>query len=184
MNKNNLRFLQFRDSIIDVSKLEEESGILLPPIFKSFITVFKPYFAHHQISHNNGELSSFIMPIYCSSELEEYSIDDDELSFESFKEIEDLFSFERSNTGYLEGYMFIANHGFSGGLLVGIHNDNMDKIYMNTDSKDIIPVCENVFELIQKMQLVEFSFDDVEIEKDQLYSNWGENFWRVKGAND
>jgi hypothetical protein len=182
MDKNNLRFLQFRDTLLNVSSLEERAGIQLPPIYKSFITTFKPYFAHHRIKMNEDEFSSFIVPIYCSFELDEYSIDDDELSLESFKEVDELFSFERSNKDYLEGYIFIANHGFSGGLLLGISSDNSDKIYLNTDSKEITYLCDNIFQLLHKIRLVEFSFDDIIIDKTQLYSNWGEEFWRLRSS--
>lgn len=181
MNKNLLRFLQFRDSTKDVSQFEKESDIVLPPIFKAFVCNYEPYFAHQKIKRDNSdEFQSFIVPIYCTSELAEYTIDDDELSLESFKEVEDVFTFNRSNDGYLKDYLFIANHGYSGGLLVGIGEGNKDKIYHNTDSTEITFIAENIFEFLSRIQLVQYDFDEPNINTSQLYQNWGEDFWRLK----
>jgi|GEM_PF-2502234 len=182
LDKNILRFLQFRQKIINVKELEEQYQINLPPIYKSFITVFKPHFAHIKYKHRQQQgFGSFIVPLYSSIEKENYSIDDDEFAFESFKEIDEVFSFPRSNKGYLKGYLFIAHHGYSGGLLVGIEEHNKDKIYHNTDSTVIEYIAENIFELIQRIQLVKYHFREYpEVNEADLYKLWGEDFWRVK----
>ena len=181
LNKNLLRFLQFRDEIIDVGIYEEKYNLNLPPIYRSFISVFKPYFAHQKVKTGDDErFQSFIVPFYSSCKQESYNIDDDELAFESFKDIEELFKFERSNEGYLKDLLFIANHGYSGGLLVGIGKDNKDQIFHNTDSTVITFMANNIFELIHKIELVECDFDTPPINTSSLYKNWGEEFWRIK----
>lgn len=181
IDKNLVRFLQFRDNVLDITSLEEQYGIQLPPIYRSFISVFKPGFAHIKAKKTDREgYLSFLFPIYSSYELEEYTIDDDELGLESFKEVEEVFDFPPSNEGYLKGYLFIANHGFFGGLLVGIEEENKDKIFLSTDSTVITFMANNIFEFIQKIKLVEYNFDTPGVDTSRLYKNWGEDFWRAK----
>ena len=129
---------------------------------------------------NNGEFQSFIVPFYSTLTLKEYTIDDDELGFESFKELEEVLTFERSNRGYLENMLFIANHGYSGGVLVGIGEKNKDKIFHNTDSTVVNFVAENIFELINKIGLIQYDFEEIPVNTHRLYKNWGEDFWRLK----
>ena len=160
--------------------MEEKYGIILPPIYKSFISVFKPYFAHQKVKKiNKDEYQSFIVPIYSSLELENYTSDDDELALESFKEVDELLTFERSNIGYLKDLLFIANHGYDGGLLVGIGEQNKDQIFHNADSTIIEFMANNIFELIHHIGLVQHDFETPPIETSKLYKNWGEDFWRI-----
>ena len=181
IDKNLFRFLQFRDEVLDLTSLEEEYGIQLPPVYRSFISVFKPYFAHHKIKKGDGEdYQSFIVPFYSSIELTEYTSDDDELALESFKEVDELFSFEPSNKGYLTDLLFIANHGYAGGLLLGIGEGNQDQIFHSADSTNVNFMANNIFELIHKIGLVQYDFDTPPVQTDRLYTNWGEDFWRIK----
>ncbi len=182
-DKNIFRFLQFRETILDINHLENKYQITLPPIYRSFITVFQPCFAHIKYKFNNKEgYGSFVVPIYSSIEKDSYTSDDDEFSFDFFKEPEEVLSFQRSNEGYLKDFLFIANHGYSGGLLVGIGESNKDKIFHNTDSSIIEYIAENIFELIQKMHLAKYDFESPPIDEKNLYKNWGEDFWRIKEA--
>ncbi len=180
-DKNILRFLQFRDKVLDIDHLEEKYQIKLPPIFRSFITVFKPYFAHIKYKRKDKEeFGSFVVPLYTQMEKENYSSDDDELAFESFKEVEQILSFLPSNEEHLEGYLFIANHGYWGGLLVGIGEENKDKIFWNSDDTTIHYMAENIFELLQKFQLVKYHFiEQPLVDENKLYKLWGEDFWRL-----
>lgn len=179
-DKNIIRFLQFRESIIDTKPLEEKYGISLPPIYRSFISVFKPYFAHQKVMKSTGGFQSFVVPFYSSVQMESYSSDDDEFAFESFKEVEEVLTFSRSNQGHLKDLLFIANHGYSGGLLVGIGEENQDKIYHNTDSPVVNFIAENIYEVISKIGLIQYDFETPPIETNKLYKNWGEDFWRNK----
>lgn len=181
IDKNLHRFLQFRDEIIDVATYESNYGIVLPPIYKSFISVFKPYFAHQKIkTSEEGNYQSFIVPIYTSVPSESMCSDDDELAFESFKEVDELFTFEPSNKGYLTDLLFIANHGYSGGLLLGIGAHNKDQIFHVTDSTVVNFMANNIFELIHKFALIQYDFDTPHVDTNKLYKNWGEEFWRIK----
>lgn len=184
-DKNILRFLQFRESVLDISELEEKHEIKLPPIYRSFITVFKPYFAHikYKFTDRDG-FGSFVVPIYSSQVKNIYSHSDDELAFESFRNITQLFSCPRSNQGYLKDYLLIASHGYAGGLLLGIGKENSDQIFHTADTTVIEPMANNIFELIQKFQLVDYHFiEQPKVDEQQLYKLWGEDFWRVKNES-
>ena len=180
--KNHFPFLQFRETVLDTAPLEEKYGITLPPIYRSFISVFKPFLAERVVGDENTKIG-FAIPLYSSKEAGSVTEDDDEMAFESFKDLEDVLSFPRSNEDYLKGYLFIANHGYSGGLLVGIGEDNMDKIYHNTDSEIITYKADNIFEILHKMHLVKYDFPSYpKVDTNRLYKNFGEDFWRIREA--
>ena len=181
IDKNTLRFLQFRDEVLDVSSHEEKYGIILPPIYKSFLSVFLPYFAHHKVKiSENEEFQSFLIPFYSSETSDGMTSDDDELSLDYFRDVNELFSDPRSNKEHLKDLLFIAHHGYSGGLLVGIGEENEDKIYHNTDTTVVTFVANNIFEFLQKCQLAKYDFEEPPIETSKLFRNWGENFWRSR----
>ena len=84
IDKNLVRFLQFRKQVIDTLPLEEKYGIKLPPIYKSFISVFNPCLAFIKVKRKNDDgFQGFVYPFYASSVLETYTYDDDE-SFTQF----------------------------------------------------------------------------------------------------
>ncbi len=181
IDKNIVKVLLFRKEILDTEPLEKKYGIALPPIFKSFYSIFEPYFAFENYrTSNSTELQSFTNLIYSSLKLDSYTHEHDEFVIDSFKELEELLTFEPSNKGYLKDLLFIANHGYWGGLMLGIGEHNCDKIYHNSDSKIVTFLANNIFELIQKMILVHQEIDEPWIDINNLYKNWGEDFWRIR----
>ena len=164
--KNYIKILEYREEILDTKPMETKYGIRLPPVFKSFYSVYKPYFLVEKYkSSNNGEHIQFTKLIYSSQKSDSYTHDDDEFALDSFKELEELLTFEPSNKGHLKDLLFIGNHGYFGGLLVGIGEDNADKIYMNIGPKPVIFIAENIFELIHKMVVIHTEFDEPWIDK-------------------
>jgi len=181
IDKNLLKILHFREEVLDTESIEKKYGVTLPPIFKAFYSVFKPYFrVEKYININSSEPISFTNLIYSSLNLDSYTYEHDEFAFESFKELEDLLTFPPSDKTYLKDLLFIANHGYWGGLMVGIGVDNYDKIYHNSNSKVVTFLANNIFELIQKMVVVQEEIDEPFIDTSKLYKKWGENFWRIK----
>jgi len=180
--KNIHGFLQFRKTAIDISELEDRFGLQLPPIYKSFITNFLPFFKYHKIRLNNGAggFHAILAPCYNRTNESPLSIDDDELSFESFKEVDEMLDFNASHTRKPEGMLFIANHGYSGGLLLGIDESNRDCIYHKAEGGDIVFEANNVFDIVRRLTYVEDQLGPVEVNSKQLYKNWGEDFWRVR----
>ena len=180
--KNHFPFLQFRDTVLDTAPLEEKYGITLPPIYRSFISVFKPFLGQVVVKLDDGTIRGIGYPFYSKTAKEMLTDDHEELALEGFMSVEEVLSYPRSNEDYLEGYLFIANHGYAGGLLLGITGENRDKIFHNTDTTIITYMAENIFELIQRMHLMtsHLPWYKPHIEPVTLYQNFGEGFWRIR----
>lgn len=74
-------------------------------------------------------------------------------------------------------------------ILLGIGKDNADKIFLETNLPDDLPIeerliflCDNIFELFRGLvwspeeRYIERTFKTT----DKLYRNWNEDFWRVR----
>ena len=78
----------------------------------------------------------------------------------------------------------------SPGLFVGIKEYNLDKIYLQNSGLrkgKWTLIAENIFEFIRGFEIVEYTEEECKnkyrFTYDQLYRNWGENFWRVREEN-
>lgn len=187
VNKNLIPFLQFREQILDISMLEDKYGVILPPIYRSFICTFHPFFAHIKLKNTEeknaeqNEFKNFVSVIYTQEDKEHYTIDDDTLCLDNFLEPEEVLEFtQRPYNAWQGDVLFIGQHGYWGGLMLGIGEENADKIYHYDSSAEMKYMAENIFVLIQKMQIVKSSFAPNNLNVDQLYKNWGEDFWRIK----
>lgn len=182
INKNIDNFLQFRKHQIDIEKIEIENKCALPPVYKAFISSFQPVLGNVTFMNpESGEQEDFTSFVFSSTLKTDYTIDDDELSFESFIDPNDLFKNDQ-RTQYIKKYgvLPISYHGFGGGLVVGLNDDNLDKIYFSHDSEDMKFIAKNIFELLQRFQIVPVLYDHPELDEKKFYKKWGENFWRIK----
>ena len=185
IDKNLINVLLFRKEVLNMERYEEEYGIILPPIFKSFYSVFEPYFgAEKYMVENSSEAIFFTSAIYSSLALESYTFENDEFAFQSFKGLPELFTFEPSNKDFAKDMLFIADHGYWGGLMVGIGEQNRDKIFHSSGTKVVTFLADNIFELIQKMVVVQYEIDEPWINTKKLYKNWDENFWRLREGEE
>ena len=163
IDKNQIRMLRFRDEILDISHLEAKYKLKLPPIYRSFITVF-----HNDIEGNylystkEGFVTSFVQYILSNEIKDSYSDDDDFLALESFKTPEELLRFGYEIQRWEEDKAYIANHSFGGGLRVGIGQHNADEIYFEDEK-----LADNIFEFLQNLIPIinEFSFPNLELNK-------------------
>jgi len=176
--------LLFRNKKINVVEFEKENNLSLPPVYKSFISVFKPYLGSTNcLDESDNTEKNFMTHIFSSIEKENYEIDDDELSFESFIDLEDLLKYE-SQKSYIENFDLIpiSYHSSEGCLFLGIKQDNLDKIYYAIDSYEFEFLADNIFELLSKFRLVTVNYDFEKLDTNKLYKNWNENFWRQKST--
>lgn len=188
IDKNLVPFLQFREQILDISDLEEKYGFILPPIYRAFITTFQPSFSHIKFKAKEVHSSirdgfgSFVVVIYPKEKKEYYTVEDDLLCLDSFLEVEEVLSFrQRAYTGWTEDVLFIGDHGYWGGLMVGIGAHNADKIYHYDSSAKMKYIAKNIFSLIKEMQLVKYDhIPFLSVDTTKLYKKWGENFWRIQ----
>lgn len=181
IKKNMIQFLQFRDEVIDIEDIEKKNNCKIPPIYRSFITVFEPFFKNIEYFDTDlRENRDFITDIYSSTKKDFYTIDDDELSLEGFMELSDSFKFEGFKH-YLTEYEVIpiSYHGHGGTLMLGVGMENKDKIYLSMDSTELKFMHNNIFELLQKIQTIVTNYDVPDFDENKLYKKWGEDFWRV-----
>ena len=183
IDKNTLNFLQFRDEILNIEELEAKSNIKLPPIYRAFITTFKAYFPNFQFDLGESEEKvNLIFPKYFSgSSKQEFSINDNSICPMDFKEPEELLLFDHDDmwAGWEGDIIFIANHSYWGGLMLGIKDHNADKIY-HQDGGPTKLIANNIFEFLKDVYYVEDSDDYPNVDLSKLYRNWNENFWRLR----
>nr|WP_299030945.1 hypothetical protein [uncultured Tenacibaculum sp.] len=121
--------------------------------------------------------------IFSSHQKENYVIEDDELGFESFIDLEDLLKYENQKS-YVKNFdlMPISFHSHGGSLFVGMKQDNLDKIYYAIDSYEFKCLADNIFELLSKLKIVTVNYDFEKLDTNRLYKNWNKSFWRQKSS--
>ncbi len=182
IDTNLFNFLQFRDKILQIDDLETLYGLKLPPVYRAFITTYLPYFSNIQFE-DSGSKNNFIYAMYPTEfGKEEYTIDDNSICPEYFKEPKELLDIDEDDMydGWNGNLIFIAEHSYYGGLMLGIKEHNADKIYHRTDSSEITFVANNIFEFLQGVQYVQIPYDFPNLKLSELYRKWDEKFWRVK----
>ncbi|WP_028665109.1 SMI1/KNR4 family protein [Runella zeae] len=171
---------------LDVELFEKESNIKLPVLFKEFLKSFhidkvfpEVYFlSKFKDTFGSGRLyyipkieDLFLGEIF---DLEKgldvrnrlYSVEDEVFSY-------GYFPFGQDSTGH-----FI--------LMVGIGTNNLEKIYVESpdesfqEGERFTLLANNIFEFIRGFEYVEREKLSDDIKYNQLYRNWGEDFWRVR----
>lgn len=183
IDKNMLNFLQFRDEILNIDELEAKNNIKLPPVYKAFITTFKAHFPNFQFQlEEDKEKVNVIFPKYFSgTSIQEFSIDDNSICPIIFKEPEELLNFDKDDMwgGWEGDIIFIADHSYWGGLMLGIKEHNADKIY-HQDGGPTKLIANNIFEFLKDIYYVEDTDDFPNLDLSNLYRNWDERFWRLR----
>lgn len=199
LDKNNFSLFEFRPEALNLSPMEEEYGIKLPPLYKLFLEVYSDEFMHPAIYlpdekniHPSTMLPNYKNKKHVLGQSDYYSLNDDlkrrgKYAFEKFYEPKTFFETANDLKGEWEtenGYMFIAKHGFDVGFAVGIKEHNLDKIFYIPDSEEAFLLEENIFKFISKFEV--FLDPDLLKESDlpKLYRNYGEKFWRLKKDED
>ena len=183
IEKNMFNFLQFRDEILNIDNIEADYNIKLPPIYRAFITTFKPYFNSFKIDDGiDGDKFEFISPKYFSgSSKQEFSIDDNSICPMEFKEPHKLLNVSKNQmwAGWEGDIIFIAEHSYYGGLMLGIKENNADKIYHN-DGGSTTFIANNIFEFLKGIYYVKDTDEFPELKLSDLYRNWDEKLWRLR----
>ncbi len=183
LKKNKYPFLQFNDNYLSketIEELELLNNLRLPPIFKAFIQVFQPYLAiNSYMDENISTLNNFVVPIFLKDNEGDFTLEDDELSFECFMKIEEVFD-PNIFQMYLDdfGLIPISHHAFSGSLMLGCRPKNLDQIFLMRDSNEFEFIAENILHFIYQLEIDFFDIPTKLIPL--LYKNWGEDFWRIR----
>jgi hypothetical protein len=176
---------------INISKIEDELGFSLPPVYKFFIENF-------ETGENSFVNESFFNPkrnenYILNAPLYEPLKDNDKW-FLSISYFDDLSKVAHDWKSYLRNekewtdfkFLRIADIGQGGGLYVSTREEDVDMIYQVVWDweEPYFKVADNIFEMIKGFVLPDLkgSIAD-EYQTSQLYKNYGEDFWRVREEN-
>ncbi len=175
--KKGLELFKIREnnSLPNFSALEE-NGIHLPPLYKLFFKYYQngTFYSFYNFQNLNNEPFNFLttiinkhkdIPIF-DTLLDEYGI--------------------IKNIHFCEGLDFIPI-GYFGSemMLIGSIRENQDIIYKhrfndrNNMDVPFLKIADSFFELISYFEEIESDLVTIE-NRNKLYRNWGEDFWRIR----
>ena len=159
-----------RKSILDLNALEEQHGLILPPVYRSFISRF--YDLSGQVFQGaDGEhdtLSYF--------EYDARLLGGKDLFFQGFMRVEEVFKYHKNSDLWVEEGVFpITHHDHGGTIVVGIAGDKADKLYFE-HGNGLEFIEEHVYSFLRHLKPV-MAFEG---DQSRLYQNWSEGFWRLR----
>lgn len=165
--------------LIDIQLLEKKHNLNIPLLYKIFIDNFSTN--ENGISHE-----VFFHPEFNDERYISYYtfINKPEINFSGFNSVKNSILFSKDIEGKDDIDYLTIGHCSVGGVLLGLKNENRDKIfYYDPDGypETHIEIANNIFEFIKNIEEVlqpEEYLDGVKYS--QLYKNWGEDFWRVR----
>lgn len=189
MLKSGFELLKTRrqDDRIDVDALEAEYGFTLPPLYKLFVSTFHlgERCFHCEEFHNptyNDTTGSVYIDYYPLSHDIRNKLDVSALYSINMVLQDWQYVFKQEYEWQEYGLLKIGDIGRGGGLHVGTRGDMQDKIYRVVwdwdEPYDLI--CDNIFELVRGFRAIEMEEPDKNVTYDQLYKNWGDEYWRIK----
>lgn len=173
-----LQTRQVKDNI-DIGKIEADYSIKLPPLYRIFVETFV---LGDDLIKSDKYITSDGSHFHASYFVYEIN---KEVMFGGFNDLDKTLSLKDEIESWSSnGYLPIGYCGFNGGIILGIQGDKADKIILHDfDSEtEFIPIADNVFEFVRGLVLVPIDENQLKgnAKFDQLYKNWGENFWRVR----
>ena len=187
IRKNLINFLEFRKEVLKIDDIASNDSLQLPPVYKSFITVFEPYLKYDRFDLGKGhEKVDLIFPKYFRGNgQQKFTISDKSICPLDFKEVEELLEIDESDMweGWKGDLIFIANHSHYGGLMLGVKEYNADKIFYSDGNDAPKFVADHIFEFLNRIYFVLFTDQYPDLEVSDLYKRWGEDLWRVRGEN-
>jgi hypothetical protein len=171
---------------LDISGFEQNSQKKLPKLYRIFIETFifeKSFFRRDctlKDPENNTE-RDFMLQKYLPRE-GDFTVDE-------FLSLDRIIENLQSSTVHDDAVhpsdlLKIATTSMNQSILVGIGTHNQDKIYWGRPDlqPQYIELADNIFEFIRGIVLVPIEEQNLFGYKySQLYKNWGEDFWSVRG---
>jgi hypothetical protein len=180
MLKKGFELLKKKTTIYDVAKLEQEYGILLPPIFKLFFNYFDicEYFSppFNEVMGSTHKIATSYVA---------FKLDKEEILMESYADsVPQLFQqwhYDRFESWSKMGFLqFLVTGG--GGICVSTRTEDKDAIFTVTEI-GVRKIANNIFEFVDGLEQIKLSEESLRlagIQLSKLYKNWGEDFWRVR----
>lgn len=176
----------------DLANLEQELGHQIPKMLKTFYLMYQvnDLGKYKNLSHlffsltlfNNQTNFHFPFALFVS-EYKELGYDPE--TFYEFKSIPTVIAnwFNDDYEELQQDYMVIAETSYHFPLMIGINQDNSDKVYVyDLDNDKLVFLAENIFEYLMNIELDfsnNYNLPEGKTVND-LYKNWGEDFWRVR----
>ena len=168
-----------------INDFESKSGIILPPVYKSFIINFNSqHILDDKLLCYYNEQYSTTLQLYDA----EYKTDS-RVAMHDFWELEkiltnmkNIYNQEGDEKIGIDNYIGLGECSNQGILLLGIAKVNSDEIFIEYHHEEprIVKIENNIFDFLRSYN-VELNLIDLpkETTKENLYKRWGEKFWRL-----
>ncbi len=173
--------------LLHKNKNEYPSRDDLPPIFSVFIKTYATGRNGFKIKHLkfNEDLIQLTSITFFGADGYENSISHLFNNLEIESELESYA--EQIDDHHKQGFIRIGLFDINDSILLGVSGENSDTIWkLSGDWGDDRPCLEklsdNIFEFINNLKEVVIKMNLLvrKIDEQQLYRNWGEDFWRVR----
>ena len=186
---NYLDFFKVRSNVQSIrqkfAEFEQVSNVIFPPYFKAFIEIYEQFY---DIDSGIGcylsekyKVKNYFLDAY-------YKNDRDNIAFYNFFELDEIIPnmkavYPEDHEIWQRDFIAFGECAFQIYLLVGIGENNRDKIYAEaaTEKVKLRFLCDNIFDFFRDY-IVEIDESCLPTGKtaNDLYRNWGEDFWRVR----
>jgi hypothetical protein len=160
---------------LDIDAMEKQYGLQLPPLYRLFAQTY-----------HLGETKLF-RPEYWDEQkkrlfpLMGYIFEKNhEAGFSYFISLEEAFANWKAEDD--KEYFPIAGGNYAG-IYVALTPPEVDKVILDTClSNRYIVLADNVFEFVRNIEvkLIDREYLYTDFSTEQLYKNWGEDFWRIR----
>lgn len=164
----------------ELTLLEEQYGIQLPPIYKLFAEMF--------LVGESKNTIAYLLPDesiqYCAGIF--YTINDsivEDVMFDNFLTVEStFFGFDADDDWLENGYIPIATCAHGGSILLATQEHNKDNILLQDNHGKIRLLNENIFDFVRCLSMMEVIEENLtgDIKFNDLYKQWREDFWRIR----
>ncbi len=163
---------------LDLGQLESKYGVSIPPLYGLFLKCFYPKIEidAYLDTHQNEEYLLYSSDEVCN----EYVMMDNFLDIETT--LKDWNENQYYDQLYEWNFLPIAQTQTRYIFCVGLEGNMKDKIILDIESYDseFEVVANDIFEFIRKIKYKELNGLWNGTKYNQLYKNWGEDFWRVR----
>ena len=168
----------------EITAFELANNIKLPPLYKAFIQTYRTdKDALKLLSYNRGNNNSMV-----GFYERKFLLDEDNISLYDIFQLNEIMEnmnkvYPKDDEIWKENLVAIGECAFQMYLMVGIGENNKDKIYIEavTESQRITYLCDNIFIFFRNYIFViaDYLLPNGKTTSD-LYNNWGEDFWRIR----
>lgn len=165
---------------INLEILERKYGVKLPPKYTFFVNTFEVGKSNNDIAYETiNNVKQYCAGVSYFSD----NISDEEVMFANFQTVESTISNYDADDDWLEnGYLPIGTCGHGGSILLGTKGTTSDCVFLEDNTQEVIKLNENIFDFVRSLVLLSIPQEELieNIKYNQLYKNWGEDFWRIK----